>query len=176
MPTVPPTVPPLTPPPPPGATPEPPPSPWIASRLAPVTWRVEEIAVEAILFVCTIGIGWLAWWIITWDSGRSPAKTILHMRVVYAETRAVPGFGRMALREAVGKGVPGLAGLIGLYSLGGGSPAARFLIAAALAWLAMSGVAALLDRERRTLWDTFSGTIVVLDPDVNPTVAADIAP
>ena len=121
------------------------------------------------MFVCTVGIGWLTWWIIAWDSGRSPAKTVLHMRVVRADTRVLPGFGRMALREGAGKGVPGVAGLIGLYLLGGGSPAARFLIAAALAWLAMSGVAALLDRERQALWDTFSGTIVVLDPDVSPT-------
>ena len=122
----------------------------------------------AILVGCTFVVGWLAWWIIDWDSGRSPAKSILHTRVVRADTRELPGFGRMALREVVGKAVPAGAGLLGLLMLGDGSSAARFLVAAALAWYAMSVVAALLDDQRRALWDMFAGTIVVLDPDVSP--------
>ena len=121
-------------------------------------------------------MGWLAWWIIDWDSGRSPAKAILHTRVVRADDRELPGFGRMALREVVGKAIPAGVGLIGILMLGGGSSAARFLLAASLAWFATLIVAALLDDQRRTLWDMFAGTIVVLDPDVSPTVEESTQP
>jgi uncharacterized RDD family membrane protein YckC len=147
----------------------PPPSPWVDTPLAPVTWRLGGLVLEIVLLVCTLGVGWLPWWIIVWDDGQTPAKSVLHTRVVRARDRQLPGFGHMALREAVGKGIPGVAGLVGLYLLGDGSSLARFLIAASLAWLAMSGVAALLDSQRRALWDMFAGTIVVLDPEVSPT-------
>ncbi|HEX2382184.1 MAG TPA: RDD family protein [Acidimicrobiales bacterium] len=180
-----PTSPPLAPasqPPPPSPTPPPaPPSPWLDAPLAPASWRLGGLVLDAILVGCTLVVGWLAWWIIDWDSGRSPAKSILHTRVVRAATRELPGFGRMALREAVGKAVPAGAGLLGLLTLGDGSSAARFLVAASVAWYAMSVVAALLDPQRRALWDMIAGTIVVLDPDVSPTdvtptAEADTAP
>ena len=120
------------------------------------------------LIGCTVLVGWLAWWIIAWDSGRSPAKWVLHTRVVRGDTRELPGFGRMALREVVGKGITGGACLIGVSMLGDGAGVARFLVAASLAWFAMSIVAALLDDHRRTLWDMLASTIVVLDPEVSP--------
>jgi uncharacterized RDD family membrane protein YckC len=149
-------------------------SPWIDAPLAPVSWRLGGAVLDLVLIVCTVAVGWLAWWIIVWDSGHSPAKSVLHMRVVRADTRSLPSFGRMALREAVGKGIPGAACLIGLAMLGDGG-AARFLVAAPLAWFAMSAVAALFDDNRRTLWDVFARTIVVLDADVAPERGDDAA-
>jgi hypothetical protein len=148
-----------------------PPSPWQDAPLASVTWRLGGFLLDGVLVVCTVFVGWLAWWIIDWDSGRSPAKSILHTRVVRADNRELPGFGRMAVRELIGKGIPAGAGLIGFSMLGDGGNAGRFLVAASLAWFAMSSVAALLDAQRRTLWDAMAGTNVVLDPDV-----ADVAP
>ena len=143
--------------------------------LAPPSWRLGGLFLDGLLVVCTVLVGWLAWWIIGWDSGRSPAKSILHMRVVHARTRELPGFGRMALREVVGKGIPAGAGLVGFTMLSGGSAGPRFLVAASLAWFAMSSVAALLDDQRRALWDMFAGTVVVLDPDVTePTEVTDV--
>jgi len=152
------------------------PSPWLAEPLAPRSWRLGGLLLDGLLVVCTVLVGWLAWWIIDWDSGRSPAKTILHTRVVRADDRELPGFGRMALREVVGKAIPAGAGLVGVMMLGDGSSTARFLVAASLAWFAMSIVAALLDTQRRTLWDMFAGTIVVLDPDVSPSAEANTPP
>jgi len=159
-------------------TPAPPaaePSPWLAAPVAPASWRLEGLLLDAVLVVCTVVIGWLAWWIIDWDSGRSPAKSILHTRVVRADNRELPGFGRMALREGLGKALPAGAGLIGLSMLGDGG-IAPFLVAASVAWYAMSIVAALLDDQRRTLWDTFARTVVVLDADVSRTVEARTQP
>ncbi len=152
------------------------PSPWLAAPLAPASWRLGGLLLDAILVVCTVLVGWLAWWIIDWDSGRSPAKSILHTRVVRADNRELPGFGLMALREVVGKALPAGAGLVGLLMLGDGGGTARFLIAGSVAWYAMSVVAALLDDRRRALWDMFAGTIVVLDADVSRTAEASTAP
>jgi uncharacterized RDD family membrane protein YckC len=151
-------------------------SPWLAEPLAPASWRLGGVLLDGLLVVCTVVVGWLAWWIIDWDSGRSPAKSILHMRVVREDTRELPGFGRMALREVLGKAIPAGAGLLGLSMLGDDSGTARFLVAASLAWFAMSIVAALLDGQRRTLWDLFAGTLVVLDPEVSPTAEASTQP
>jgi uncharacterized RDD family membrane protein YckC len=161
------------PPPPPTEDDSAPPSPWLEAPLAPITWRVGGLFLDGVLVVCTLLVGWLAWWIVSWDHGRSPSKSILHTRVVRADNRELPGFARMSLREVVGKGIPGGAGLIGLSMLGGGSAAARVLVAASLAWLAMCGVASLLDENRRTLWDAFAGTIVVLDPDITEPETAE---
>jgi uncharacterized RDD family membrane protein YckC len=151
-------------------------SPWLAAPLAPASWRLGGLLLDALLVGCTVVIGWLAWWIIDWDSGRSPAKSILHTRVVRADNRELPGFRLMALREVVGKAIPAGACLIGLLMLGGGGGVARFLVAGSVAWYAMSVVAALLDDQRRALWDMFAGTIVVLDPDVSRTVEAGTQP
>ena len=152
------------------------PSPWLVSPLAPASWRLGGLLLDAVLVVCTVVVGWLAWWIIDWDSGRSPAKSILHTRVVRADNRALPGFGRMALREVVGKAVPAGAGVIGLSMLSDGGGFARVLVAGSVAWYAMSIVAALLDDRRRALWDMFAGTIVVLDADVSRIAEAGTQP
>jgi uncharacterized RDD family membrane protein YckC len=152
------------------------PSPWLAAPLAPASWRLGGLLLDALLVACTVVIGWLAWWIIDWDSGRSPAKSILHTRVVRADNHELPGFGLMAFREVVGKALPAGAGLIGLSMLGDGGGVARFLVAGSIAWYAMSVVAALLDDQRRALWDMFAGTIVVLDADVTRTVEAGTQP
>src|SRR4051794_32314530 len=74
--------------------PPPPPAP-----LASAWIRIEEAVVEVLLFVCTLGIGWLVWWIVAWGRGDSPAKQVLALRVVRASDRQLPGFGKMALRE-----------------------------------------------------------------------------
>jgi uncharacterized RDD family membrane protein YckC len=128
------------------------------------------LLLELLLIVCTVFVGWLAWWIIVWDTGRTPAKSILHTRIVRSDNRQLPSFSRMAIREAIGKGIAGVAGAYGLYKLGDGGTAPRLLLAASLAYLAMSCVSALLDDKRRALWDVFAGTVVVLDPEVSPTV------
>jgi uncharacterized RDD family membrane protein YckC len=128
------------------------------------------LLLELLLIVCTVFVGWLAWWIVVWDTGRTPAKSILHTRIVRSDNRQLPSFGRMAIREVIGKGIAGAAGAYGLYKLGDGATAPRVLLAAALAYLAMSCVSAVLDDKRRALWDVFAGTVVVLDPEVSPTV------
>jgi|GEM_PF-2828807 len=143
------------------------PSPWLDVPVAPASWRLGGLLLDAVLVVCTVGVGWLVWWILAWEHGSSPAKAVLHTRVVRTGTRELPGFARMALREAVGKGVAGGALAAGLYLLGGDSRLGPYLVALSLAWFAMVIASALLDPHRRALWDAFAGTIVVLDPEVS---------
>jgi uncharacterized RDD family membrane protein YckC len=122
--------------------------------------RLEEAIVEPALFVCTLGFGWLLWWIIAWGKGDTPAKQVLALRVVDRDGQ-LASFGRMARREVLGRGVPALIGVGGLVlarsgiALGGiavGLAAMYFAIGAGFLWA---------DERRQTPWDKLAGTIVV---------------
>jgi uncharacterized RDD family membrane protein YckC len=103
---------------------------------------------EGLLFVCTLGIGWFIWTLIVWAQGQTPAKQTLGMRVVRLDTRAHAGWGRMFLRDFIGKGIVWLIGAL------------IFAIGAVIAdcWL-------LWDKDKQELWDKLAGTVVVNDPD-----------
>lgn len=103
---------------------------------------------EGLLVVCTLVIGWFIWTLIVWAQGQTPAKQLLGMRVVRLDTRAYAGWGRMFLRDFVGKGIVWLVGV------------ALFAIGAVIAdcWL-------LWDKDKQELWDKLAGTVVVNDPD-----------
>jgi len=111
--------------------------------------------------VCTFGFGWVGWWIIAWADGQSPAKVVLHLHVVSSADGRVASFGRMAVREALGKGVAGVVAILGLYY-------AQLWLVALAALYALVGVAfGATDARRRTVWDLMAGT-VVLDGDPPP--------
>jgi hypothetical protein len=81
----------------------------------------------------------------------------------------------MAVREALGKGIPGVAALAGVYFH------VLALTAAAALYIAMSAVIAFVDVRRRTLWDRLAGTVVLEgDPPalvvVDPMTPAPTAP
>ena len=44
--------------------------------------RIEALALVPLLFIVTLGIGWLVWCVIEWTSGRTPSYRILGLRVV----------------------------------------------------------------------------------------------
>ena len=98
---------------------------------------------EVVLIIVTLVIGWIIWSVVLWKYGESPAKSILKMRVVDAETGRAAPVGTMALRELVGKW---LLNAIPLYTLIG----AIFVIT---------------DARSQGLWDKIAKTIVVDDPD-----------
>jgi uncharacterized RDD family membrane protein YckC len=123
--------------------------------------RAGELGLEAVLMACTFGFGWVGWWIIAWADGQSPAKVVLHLHVVRADDGRLASFGRMAAREALGKGVAGVAVLAGV------SFHLLWLVALAAAYLAASVALAFTDVRRRALWDRLAGT-VVLEGDPPP--------
>lgn len=61
--------------------------------------RLGAYALDAVLAVLTLGIGWLIWSMIVWGEGQTPAKKILKIRVRHFETGAVATWGHMAVRE-----------------------------------------------------------------------------
>ena len=131
------------------------PPPEEGGAVAGLWARLGGFALELILVPCTFVFGWVGWWIIAWADGQSPSKVVLHLHVVNAEDGEVASFGRMAVREALGKGVGAVLVLGGAYF--------------AIAWVAALGVVyavagtapALSDNRRRTLWDRVARTVVV---------------
>ena len=58
-------------------------------RYASFQHRLGAIALDSVLSVLTLGIGWLIWSFIVWGDGQTPAKKILKLRTRNAETGAV---------------------------------------------------------------------------------------
>ncbi len=109
--------------------------------------RLGGYLLDGLLIVCTLVIGWIIWTLIVWAQGQTPAKQILGMRVVRLDTRAHAGWGRMFLRDFIGKLLVSLT--FGLFFIGG---------VIADCWL-------LWDKDKQELWDKIAGTVVVNDPD-----------
>jgi uncharacterized RDD family membrane protein YckC len=134
--------------------------------------RVAELLLEIVLMACTFGFGWVGWWIVAWADGQTPSKVVLHLHVVNVDDGRITSFGRMALREVVGKGIAGVVALAGVYY---GQPGLLVLVGV---YLAINTIVMLSDARHRALWDRLAKT-VVLDGDppvlLTPPVEADTA-
>jgi uncharacterized RDD family membrane protein YckC len=64
------------------------------------------------LWIVTLVIGYIIWGLIVWSRGQTPALQVLGMRCWRPETRRVPGFWWMALREIIGRLVDTILGII----------------------------------------------------------------
>ena len=116
--------------------------------LSSVGKRFGEYCLDVALAIVTLGIGWLIWTLIILGRGQTPAKQILDMRVVNAETGQVPGWGMMFVREFLLKGL--LMGIVVSVTFGLG-----LILYFWLTW----------DDRNQELWDKMVGTVVVEDPD-----------
>jgi hypothetical protein len=156
-----PSTPPLEPPPgAPGDLPPPPPE-GLNRPVARLWTRVGEVLLEFVLMACTFGFGWVGWWIIAWADGQSPAKVVLRLHVVNQSDGRLASFGRMALREVAGKGIPGTLALIAIFF------GRAWLLGLVAVYVVVSGGLAIADSRRRTLWDRLART-VVLEGDPPP--------
>jgi hypothetical protein len=99
---------------------------------------------EGVLFIVTLGVGWLIWQLIVAKDGQSPAKQLLGMRVVKLRTGTKATWGTMFLREVILKPIIG-------FGLG-------WFFGIVYFWL-------LWDKNRQELWDKMISTIVVNDPE-----------
>lgn len=102
---------------------------------------------EFVLFVVTLGIGWYIWLIFTAQTAQTPAKRLLSVYILDANTRTPVSTGRVWVREVLVKQllVGFLSALIGVAGLINSS------------WV-------LFDRNRQALHDKVAGTIVVYAP------------
>lgn len=69
--------------------------------------RLGALLLDMLLVVVTLWIGWFIWAMFTWGDGQTPGKKLLGHVVADAGTGEAFGWGRMALREFVVKGLLG---------------------------------------------------------------------
>jgi uncharacterized RDD family membrane protein YckC len=95
------------------------------------------------LSIVTLFIGYAIWGLIVWSRGQTPALQVLKMRCWQPDTREVPDWGWMALREVVG----------------------RFLLEGVLPFVGLASfIIFLATKQRRAIHDYVAGTVVLHDP------------
>ncbi|MFF1301659.1 RDD family protein [Streptomyces sp. NPDC058307] len=112
-------------------------------RLSTAGLRFGGYVLEFVLMICTLVIGWVIWALIAFQYGQTPAKQLLHMRVICIPQARTAGWLRMFFREVIAKT------LIGFL--------ASFTLLIPYFWL-------LWDKNRQELWDKMATTLVVSDP------------
>jgi len=114
---------------------------------------------EAILQVCTLGIGWFIWFFIVAPRGQTPAKQLLHVYIHDNETGQVATAGRVWMREFVAKNAAvwllTLAGYLIFDSTSFGLGNIYYIIGALMVF----------SEGGRALWDRIAGTVVRYHPD-----------
>ena len=92
-----------------------------------------------LLFVVTLGVGYIIWAVVIWRQGNTPAQRLLRLRCWLPEAGRIAGREDMAVRQVLGLAFAGQL-LIGV-------------------WLV------LFTRAHMSLGDYLAGTVVVHDPD-----------
>jgi hypothetical protein len=63
--------------------------------------RMEAFALAPVLFVVTLGVGWLVWCILEWRNGRTPSYRLLGLRVVRTSDGRPIGLARSLARSSI---------------------------------------------------------------------------
>lgn len=81
--------------------------------------RLGSALLDGLLFVVTLGIGWIIWDIVLLSQSVSPAKKMLGLRIVDINTGVPATMQQMLLREVLGKYILGSigSGITGLVSV-----------------------------------------------------------
>lgn len=116
-------------------------------RYATFQHRLGAYALDAVLAVLTLGIGWLIWSLIVWSDGQTPAKKILKVRTINQTTGRQASWGHMGIREFL---IP-LTVVIASGATGG---------IAAIAWLVVE-IVFYFTKGQRTLRDYWVKTVIV---------------
>jgi hypothetical protein len=88
------------------------------TRPARVSQVIAAYALAVLLFILTLGAGYLIWAVVTWGQGQTPAQRIRGLRCWVPGTGRVAGRRRMAVRQVTGLLLNGelLAGVIVLLA------------------------------------------------------------
>jgi uncharacterized RDD family membrane protein YckC len=108
-------------------------------RLATARQVTVAYLLGVLLFIATLGAGYLAWSVVTWNRGQTPAQRIRGLRCWMPKTGRVADRGRMALRQVTGALLNGEL-LMGVLLL-------------------------LFSESLNSAGDFFAGTVVLHDPD-----------
>lgn len=115
------------------------------TQLASVGRRIGSYFLAALLFIVTLGIGYLIWGAITWGHGQTPTQQILGMQTWKPQTRANTTWGEQFLRE--------LSRL--LYAI----PFIGWIVAIVSFFMFASS------KDHRAIHDQIGGTVVLHDPN-----------
>jgi len=63
--------------------------------------RIEALALTPLLFVVTLGIGWLIWSVVEWRNGRTPSYRLLGLRIVRLSDERPVRLGRSLARAGI---------------------------------------------------------------------------
>jgi uncharacterized RDD family membrane protein YckC len=114
------------------------------TQLASIGRRIGAYFLAILLFIVTLGIGYLIWGLIAWSHGQGPAMQVLGLRAWRPESGRPASWGYMALRDIVGRIIEGLFfGIVGLVSF----------------------IMMLTGKQRKTIHDMVGGTVVLYDPN-----------
>lgn len=108
--------------------------------------RLAAALLDALLFLVTLGVGWLIWSWKVWERGTTPAKSLLHQHVVVAKTGYPANRDRMLVRQF-------FVGVLLMIALSRLTYFGYFII----------DVAVMFTPARRRLTDWICGTVVVQD-------------
>jgi uncharacterized RDD family membrane protein YckC len=114
------------------------------TELASVGRRIGAYFLSILLFIVTLGIGYIIWGLILWGQGTSPALRVLKCKCYRPDTGQVPTWGRMFIRDFLGRIVDGIVGAI--------TEIVSFV-------MFVSG------NKRQSLHDLIGGTVVLYDPN-----------
>jgi len=125
-------------------------------RLTPATpWlRLGCYILEGVLFLATLGIGWVVWWCIVVSRGLTPGRQLLRLYVIDVRTHVVVSASRAVIRGLV---VYTIAINVVFWLLS--------LLFAPVAWAFVAISVLLVFRDsRQTLWDQLTGTTIGVLP------------
>jgi uncharacterized RDD family membrane protein YckC len=121
----------------------------VASYMLALTLMAGVSADLATVGVVLFPLGYFLWFLTLLRKGQTPGKMLLGLQVVHYQTGRIPGFGRMLLREIVGRFLSGL-----FFGLG-------------YLW-------AIFDKNSQAWHDKLAGTVVLrLAPGASKRVAAE---
>lgn len=116
-------------------------------RFASFQHRLGAYALDAVLAVLTLGVGWLIWSLIVWSDGQTPAKKILKLRTKNHTNGQQASWGHMGIREFL---IP--------FSVGAASVMTGGI--AGIAWIVIE-IVFYFTKGQRTLRDYWVKTVIV---------------
>ncbi len=124
--------------------------------------RLEALALGSVLFVGTLGIGWLVWSLFEWTSGRTPSYQLLGLRVVRVSDGQPIGLMKSMVRSSI-------CGLLLLPTM------AVCCVIGICFVLGASAPDRLLRDPQRAPWDRLTATNVT-DERIGPWVGGEFSP
>jgi len=108
--------------------------------------RFGTMLLEMVLYIVTLGIGYIIWLLFAWGDGQTPGKKVTNLKYVDANTGQVATWSKSAYRDFVIRGI--VFEIITIFTLTIGFFVGAFMIFDQ-------------DKNYRAGWDRIAGTVVV---------------